>query len=730
MKNIKTVVVSLLFLICAAHSLVGQITIVLDQSVPPGFANFDKFGNTYIPAQSQIAPIPSISVLKIKRTNTIHDGIGCPDEINLDIHRLRPTNPEDMADPFYASLLAHLFAHLRPCGNRIANPFFSEGIAEAISKSSLLLLRQQRPDVASKGYTHTMMIDLLRNTNPHSWITWRDNGYMIDYSLAGGMFEILAGGDYRDFLLQLEQVSTFDITVEELYQKYLQLADEKLKATVRGQKPSQYLDSSPLAAKSYARQALHMTVIANNDPEMPGGGIENADIEGLSPIINHVGMFIWYVLERGDDGAPRKRQDGRLKWQIFDPQDNLILSGISNYETGGDGYFYTDRPSTENMVGAVFPVSGYRTVGCWIPPGASDCTDDPELSAISYIGVTRGVVDEPKKDTHFFFANGGPDHDIRKYKGSRQVYLDKRPGDVVEGINVPGMLIVKLHGQREPFLVTDGQRWEMSYPTYRNPLYTYTTSQSFSWTWYDQKNFAIANGGDWTNGYAVRGGIYTMFWKDSVPRVPNIAQVLPLPTTLDGIKVIVTADGIDYPAHLYFTDSGQINFQFPTLPENVAGANVYTQTQDAEGNTVTTNPVWVELRRNAPASFYADFEAKQPAALFAFGPKLGQLIGTSNPVRVGEYVMQFATSLGPVTNTPEDGDVAKENPLSELVDPIEVTVGGIPAHVLWAGLAPQFAGLYQINYQIPQGVPAGLAKVVIKVNGVPSKTEMFLAVAP
>jgi uncharacterized protein (TIGR03437 family) len=46
-----------------------------------------------------------------------------------------------------------------------------------------------------------------------------------------------------------------------------------------------------------------------------------------------------------------------------------------------------------------------------------------------------------------------------------------------------------------------------------------------------------------------------------------------------------------------------------------------------------------------------------------------------------------------------------------------VTIGGVPAPVSFAGLAPGFVGLYQVNVQVPQGVAAGDAVPVVLSTG-------------
>jgi uncharacterized protein (TIGR03437 family) len=52
-----------------------------------------------------------------------------------------------------------------------------------------------------------------------------------------------------------------------------------------------------------------------------------------------------------------------------------------------------------------------------------------------------------------------------------------------------------------------------------------------------------------------------------------------------------------------------------------------------------------------------------------------------------------------------------------------VTIGGQAAQVLFAGLAPGFVGLYQINAVVPAAVsPGGSVTVVVTINNVSSNT--------
>jgi uncharacterized protein (TIGR03437 family) len=63
--------------------------------------------------------------------------------------------------------------------------------------------------------------------------------------------------------------------------------------------------------------------------------------------------------------------------------------------------------------------------------------------------------------------------------------------------------------------------------------------------------------------------------------------------------------------------------------------------------------------------------------------------------------------------------------------PVNVTVGGIPAVVQYAGSVPdQVAGLLQVKVQIPNGVPpGGYVPVVLQVGDRSSSPAVWIAVA-
>ena len=63
-----------------------------------------------------------------------------------------------------------------------------------------------------------------------------------------------------------------------------------------------------------------------------------------------------------------------------------------------------------------------------------------------------------------------------------------------------------------------------------------------------------------------------------------------------------------------------------------------------------------------------------------------------------------------------------------LTSPYSLTLGGVPIQALYAGLSPQSAGLYQVNFTVPSGLSAGNQALVLTVDGVDTSATAYIAI--
>jgi uncharacterized protein (TIGR03437 family) len=188
----------------------------------------------------------------------------------------------------------------------------------------------------------------------------------------------------------------------------------------------------------------------------------------------------------------------------------------------------------------------------------------------------------------------------------------------------------------------------------------------------------------------------------------------PLPTTLAGSSFQM-AGRAGVP--LVFASPVQVNLQ---IPWELAGSQ-----QASAAVTVGANvsPLQnVTLAAFAPGIFTLNQQGSgQGAILIANTATLAGTLGRA--VKKGEYISIFCTGLGAVNNQPATGAAAKSNPLSHTLTSATVTIGGAAAIVTYSGLAPGFAGLYQVDAQVPSGAPSGgTVAVVMKIGGSTSNT--------
>ncbi len=178
----------------------------------------------------------------------------------------------------------------------------------------------------------------------------------------------------------------------------------------------------------------------------------------------------------------------------------------------------------------------------------------------------------------------------------------------------------------------------------------------------------------------------------------------PFPPTLQGAQF--TLRGV--PLSLFYVSDTQVN---AVLPAGIA-PNETDQILAVRDATQST-PVNLLVADTDPGLFSVNQQGNGQGAILLNGSS--QVAGTATPATAGDYLSIFVAGLGAVNNTPADGSPSTGNSTT-LIQPV-VTIGGIQAVVAYSGLAPGEVGLYQVNVQIPAGVPTGNAVPVIITAG-------------
>jgi uncharacterized protein (TIGR03437 family) len=212
---------------------------------------------------------------------------------------------------------------------------------------------------------------------------------------------------------------------------------------------------------------------------------------------------------------------------------------------------------------------------------------------------------------------------------------------------------------------------------------------------------------------ATAGGIVSVFG-ENLGSALTTASGYPLPVTLGGSSFQVGA----LAAPLYMTSCSQVNLQIPWQASGQVNVTATVGGLASTGETITLVPF-------APGIFSLNQAGSgQGAVEIAATSLLAAPLGPNGrPAAPGEYIAIFATGLGPVSNEPATGAAALSDPLSSTLTVPMVTIGGAAAKVTYSGLAPGFAGLYQVNALVPDGVPSGdSVSLVLSIGGVESNT--------
>jgi uncharacterized protein (TIGR03437 family) len=152
------------------------------------------------------------------------------------------------------------------------------------------------------------------------------------------------------------------------------------------------------------------------------------------------------------------------------------------------------------------------------------------------------------------------------------------------------------------------------------------------------------------------------------------------------------------PAPILYASSKQTSV---IVPQSAAGR--FTTTIVIERNGVVTGAMVADVEPSLPGVFTADASGR--GAIAALNEN-GSLNTRGNPAGAGSVVAMYASGAGLMDGTFADGAIATG--LSRPRLPVYVRVGGKPADLFYAGAAPGLVqGAIQINFRIPEGLPAG-----------------------
>jgi len=179
-------------------------------------------------------------------------------------------------------------------------------------------------------------------------------------------------------------------------------------------------------------------------------------------------------------------------------------------------------------------------------------------------------------------------------------------------------------------------------------------------------------------------GMFVSLYGAALASESAAAASLPLPTSLAGTQVLAGANAIG----LHFAGPTQIN---AILPEDASGLITLTVRTAAGASKIN-----VLIEPAVPAIFTQTNTGSGPAS--AAQALSGVIISTQSKARAGDAISLYLTGLG-ATETREGLPWAKLQP--------KLFVGNLEAQILYAGRAPGFAGLDQINFIVPANAPSG-----------------------
>jgi uncharacterized protein (TIGR03437 family) len=203
-------------------------------------------------------------------------------------------------------------------------------------------------------------------------------------------------------------------------------------------------------------------------------------------------------------------------------------------------------------------------------------------------------------------------------------------------------------------------------------------------------------------------------------------------TELDGVCVLVGSTK----APILAVTPAQVNFQ---VPQGLGSGTVSVQVVTGCGSPdeKRSDPQAVTARNASPEFFYFVQATSGQNPIAAVNASTGAFVGspgllsggTFAPAKPGDVLTLYATGLG-LTN-PSFAAGQLPGTASSIAGDIQVTIGLTAlakTDVLYVGVTPSAAGLYQVNIHLPLSISNGDQHVQMTINGIPSPSGGYITV--
>ena len=220
------------------------------------------------------------------------------------------------------------------------------------------------------------------------------------------------------------------------------------------------------------------------------------------------------------------------------------------------------------------------------------------------------------------------------------------------------------------------------------------------WVMQPAANAAVVSSASFAGGVPTGPGSIASVFGAFTNAGTAVASAFPLPTTMGNVEVVVGGRA----APLYYVSPTQVNFQVSSRLETPGQALAEIKVGGA-----TVARTQVTTLAGTPGVYVAVDLNYRP-------------ISAAVPAERGQPIIIFATGHGELSEAIEDGAPAPAaTPITTKTKP-RVTIGGVEAEVLFSGLTPGLAGLWQINAVVPAGAPVGANVPLVVTQGLTGNT--------